>query len=100
MRILVNGEPVATDARAPVAQAGHLLGRQLVPTVGVGHQHEVVLGAVSLDEGVLAHGAIVSAAVGSGGRRRGGSPRHANVADGARERLVRPMRDIRMSDGL
>ena len=48
-------DAVATDPGAAVAEAGHLLGGQLVLAVGVGHQHEVVLGAVALDEGVLGH---------------------------------------------
>ena len=52
---------VAADPGAPVAQRRHLLGGQLEPAVGVGHQHEVVLGAVTLDEGDL-HGPIVGTA--------------------------------------
>ena len=40
---------------AAVAQPHDLLRAELVPTVGIGDQHEVVLGAVTLDEGVV-HG--------------------------------------------
>ena len=41
---------VAADAGATVGERPDPVGRQLKAAVGVGHQHEVVLGAVPLRE--------------------------------------------------
>ena len=77
LRLGVRGGPhdvqqtVAADAGPAVAQRGHGGGGQLDGVVRVGDDHEVVLGAVALEEGdPRAHSSIVRGAVDSLVRQR------------------------------
>ena len=81
-------DAVAADAGTAVAQPGHLLGAQLVPAVGVGDQHEVVLRAVTLDEAVLTH-ARDPATLGGADLRRRAPARSREPATPPREPLAR-----------
>ena len=77
-----------------VAQPGHLLGGQLVLAVGVGDQHEVVLGAVALDEGVLAHATNPVTGVGFPGRPGKLAPDGRNFARQPPELPASPARFV------
>ena len=46
---------VCSDAGPAIGDLPHLLSRHIVGAIEIGHQHEVVLGAVALGESQLAH---------------------------------------------
>src|SRR5450759_227867 len=48
-------DAVCADAGPAISDLSHLLGRHIVGAIEIGHQHEVILGAVALGESQLAH---------------------------------------------